>query len=57
MALSLAGSVRLSVAISLGAPTIGVPIIPIALMAAATVWAAAAIRLARREGPSRQYIA
>jgi hypothetical protein len=57
MALSLAASVWLSVALSLGAPAIGVPLIPIALMAAATVWAAAATRLAGREGPSRQPIA
>jgi hypothetical protein len=57
MALSLAASVWLSVALSLGAPAIGVPIIPVALMAAATVWVAAAIRLAGRERPSRQPIA
>ena len=57
MALAFVGSIWLSVALSLEAPAIGVPIIPMALMAAATAWAAGALRRTGSERPSRRQIA
>ena len=57
MALAAAGSVALGASLSLGAPAIGAPVLPIMVLAGAVVWAAAALRRAGVEGPGRQRVA
>ena len=57
MALAVAGSVLVGVAVVLEAPAIGAPVLPITLMAGAVVWAAAALRRAGVQGPGSQRVA
>ncbi len=57
MAFAVAGSVCVGAALSLEAPAMGAPILPIMLMAGAVVWAAAALRRASIQRPGSQRVA
>ncbi len=57
MALAVAGSVGVSASLSLGAPAIGAPVLPIILLAGAVVWAAAALRRVAITRPGSQHVA
>jgi len=57
MAFAVVGSVCVGAALSLEAPAIGAPILPIMLMGGAVVWAAAALRRAGNERPGSQQVA
>ncbi len=57
MAFAVAGSICVGAALSLEAPAIGAPILPIMMMAGAVVWAAVAIRRAGIERLGRQRVA
>ena len=57
MALSVAGSVLVGAAVSLEAPAIGAPVLPIMVMAGAVVWAAAALRRAGDPRPGSRQLA
>ena len=57
MALAVVGSVVVGAALSLEAPAIGAPVLPIMLMAGAVVWAAAARRRVGIERPGSQHVA
>ncbi len=57
MALAVAGGVLLGAALSLEAPSIGAPVLPIMLMAGAVVWAAAALRRVGIERSGSQHVA
>jgi hypothetical protein len=57
MAFAVVGSVCVGAALSLEAPAIGAPILPIMLMAGAVVWAAAVLRRGGNERPGSQQVA
>lgn len=56
MAFAVVGSVWLGVALSVEAPAIDYPILPVILMAVAGVWAAASLRRLGGEGQSQQRV-